>query len=315
LRWRIVSLDGRGRAAIHGSNKGRDVHVRGIRSGEILLEVLLDGARVASIRALVRPLKRIKCRFNIINGPKGTATRAGPKDIVKHLAIANRYLRQAGILFELDTDETVSDGAKPTKVPGIFRISVAKGVTKNISLAGFPKATGLNYRPDLMNFAYIHSVQELPSGGRVLGAATDFPASNAGATISDRGTPSTSWIPPTGLPPDSTAKTVTMKLLGKRQRNNHPKLFAMYITNACGSPRSEAGMMAYANTIAHEIGHVLNLRHRNRNIMRGGTETSGHDGMRHPPQENLMHAKNPPVQAQDIDLIQAKAIHSSPLVP
>lgn len=313
LRWEVHSLGG-GRAEFHGGNTGEDVYLRGTRNGQILLEAKLEGARVASIRATVMEIKKIKCRFTIVNGPKGSTTLAGPKDIVKHLAIANRILRQAGIWFVLDTDKTVSDGAKPTKIPGIFRVQVRRGITRNISLAGFPKATQLNYRENLMNFVYIHSCAPLATGGRILGAATDFPASRAGGTISDNGTPSSSWIPPTGLPPDATAKTNRMKLLGRRQRAGHPKLFAMYITNACGKPASEAGMFTYGNTIAHEIGHVLNLRHRNLDMKNKGVETSGHDGIKHPPQENLMHANNPASQAQDIDLLQVKAIHRSPLL-
>ena len=313
LRWKIHSISGGGRAEVFGSNKGDQVYVRGIASGEILIEVTLDGARVAAIRARVMRIKTIKCRFTIVNGPRGSGTLSGPSDIVKHLAIANRFLRQAGIWFVLDTGKTVKDRARATKIPGIFRVSVARGVTRNISLSGFPTATQLNYVENLMNFVYIHSCAPLPSGGRILGAATDFPASRAGTRISDSGTPSSSWIPPTGLPPDATAKRNTMKLLARRQRNNHPKLFAMYITNACGSPTSNAGMLTYGTTIAHEIGHVLSLRHRNLNIMRGGVETSGHDGLKHPPQENLMHANNPATQAQDLDLLQVKAIHRSPL--
>ncbi len=313
LRWKVHSISGGGRAVIFGGNKGDQVFVRGISSGEILIEVTLDGARVAAIRARVMRIKKIKCRFTIVNGPKGSGTLSGPSDIVKHLAIANRILRQAGIWFVLDTAKTVTDRARATKIPGIFRVSVARGVTRNISLAGFPKATQLNYVENLMNFVYIHSCAPLATGGRILGAATDFPASRAGASISDSGTPSSSWIPPTGLPPDATAKRNTMKLLSRRQRNNHAKLFAMYITNACGSPTSNAGMFTYGNTIAHEIGHVLSLRHRNLNIMKGGVETSGHDGLKHPPQENLMHANNGPTLAQDLDLLQVKAIHRSPL--
>ncbi len=313
LRWKVHSISSGGRAEIFGSNKGDQVFVRGISSGEILIEVTLDGARVAAIRARVMRIKQIKCRFTIINGPRGSGTLSGPSDIVKHLAIANRILRQAGIWFVLDTGKTVKDRARATKIPGIFRVSVARGVTRNISLSGFPKATQLNYVENLMNFVYIHSCAPLATGGRILGAATDFPASRAGATISDSGTPSSSWIPPTGLPPDATAKRNTMKLLPSRQRNSHPKLFAMYITNACGSPTSNAGMFTYGNTIAHEIGHVLSLRHRNLNIMKDGVETSGHDGLKHPPQENLMHASNSATVAQDLDLLQVKAIHRSPL--
>jgi hypothetical protein len=61
-----------------------------------------------------------------------------------------------------------------------------------------------------------------------------------------------------------------------------------------------------ANTLAHEFGHIVNLAHRPQ--VRG-------DGLPLPLNENLMHPTNPPAQAQDLDVIQARAVHRSPLVP
>jgi hypothetical protein len=156
-----------------------------------------------------------------------------------------------------------------------------------------------------MNFAYIHSDR---NGN--MGAASDYPANGAGATISDAGTPSTSWNLPSGVAPDAAAGAVAMTLLAARQRPGHPNLFAMYVTNANGNPTTAAGHLTYANTIAHEFGHILNLAHRV-----DGVGSPFNDGVNFPPNENIMHFNNPGTIAQDFDIVQVRAIHRSPLVP
>jgi hypothetical protein len=76
----------------------------------------------------------------------------------------------------------------------------------------------------------------------------------------------------------------------------------------------------YANTMVHEFGHILNLGHRVE-----GTEPAHptkylykgifFDGLTHPPRENVMNWVETQDIAQDFDIIQARAMHESPLVP
>jgi hypothetical protein len=171
-----------------------------------------------------------------------------------------------------------------------------------------------------MNFAYVHSEV---SG--VLGAATDFPSSNAPAaagvrpTITDSRTPSTSWITPSGILPDAAAGAVAMQLIVGIQRAGHPLLYAMFVTDTHGDPSVLAIQQNYANTIIHEFLHILNLGHRVEGPGAGGVGLVAGgifwDGLSHPPQENLMHWNAPGSIAQDIDIIQALGARQSPLVP
>jgi len=307
LEW-SASPTGGGAVRFLGSPRGLKVMVYGTTAGAVRLDVRFRGALFATYRAIVMPLKRIPCRFNILNGPTGppaSRPRSTPANIQDHLAIANRFLRQLGLELVLDTNTTVKDGAVATAIPGIFRISVPAGRTRNIPPGSPPIATRLNYRLGVMNFAYVHSGISA-GGGTLLGRATDIPANGAGLSIQDSGTPSTSWILPTGVAPDAAAVTQTMNLFPAKLRPGHPQLFAMFVTDANGDPGNVAFQREYANTIVHEFGHNLGLRHR---------VGAGHDGLLHPPGENLMHGTNPGTLAQDFDIIQARAVHLSPIVP
>lgn len=306
LEWTVVTVSGRPSVRFVGNPKGAKVLVYGRVAGEVRLEVRMRGALVATYRALVQNLRQIPCRFNILNGPnRASIPRSTPADVQTHLAITNRFLRQVGLQLVLDTDPRRTHGATATGIPGIFRIRVSRGRTRNIADTGYSRSTRLNYRPNVMNFAYIHSDR---SGN--LGVAMDYPASNAGGSIRDSGTPSTSWISPTGIPPDAATRPQTMTLLAAGQRRGHPNLFSMYVTDANGDPTVLASQQTYAGTIAHEFGHILNLAHR---VDRAGSPFN--DGLNYPPGENLMHWNNPTTLAQDCDIVQAKAVRQSPLVP
>jgi hypothetical protein len=306
LKWTSVAVSG-GSVSFVGAPCGRKVLVYGRAAGEVRLECRFQGNLMGQYRALVGAVKKIPCRFNILNGPSAASQpRATPENVRDHLAIANRFLRQMALELVLDTDTSTKDGAVASHVPGIFRISCRTGLTRNVSVTGFMTATKFNYRPNVMNFAYIHS----DVGGN-LGAADAYPASGAGATITDSGSPSSSWKVPSGVKPDAAASPVVMTLLAARLRPGHPKLVSMYVTDGPnGDPSNINAMQTYAGTIAHEFGHNLNLAHR------VDSPTSPfNDKVNHPPGENVMHWNNPTTLAQDFDIIQAKAARQSPIVP
>ena len=283
------------------------VYGTGTAEGEVLLEMRFQGALFATYRALVLPVRQIRYRANILNGLSGSQPRSRPEHVRDHILIANRFLRQMAIELVPDPDDTVTDGAEPTEFPGIFRIRVAQGVTRNIPVGDWPRATRLNYRQGVFNFAYIHS----DHNGN-FGAATDYPASDAGMNIRDNGTPSTSWIRRSGIPPDIPVDPVEMDLLLSRERQAprwrvFPQLFAMYVTNGCGDPDFAWNQLTYGYVIAHELGHVLNLGHR-------GEFGEFGDGLIHPARQNVMCQGRGALVSQDFDIIQTRAVHQSPLV-
>lgn len=323
LEWTARPLNG-GAVAFVGPARGLKVLVYGTAAGEVLLEVRFRGALFATYRALVMNVKQIPCRCNILNGPSASSQpRATPANVQDHLNIANRFLRQLALELVLDADPTLKNNAKATGIPGIFRIRVAKGITWHIdSDPVVVPATGLNYRPGVMNFAYIHSERRPNIGG----AATDFPASNAAGapgvrpTVTDNGAPSTSWVSPTGILPDAAAGAVAMQLINAIQRPGHPRLFAMFLCDNIGDPAVLADQQLYAKSMAHELGHILNLGHRVEGAdatQATGLKANGvfWDGLTHPPMENIMYWQGVQAICQDFDIIQARAVHQSPLVP
>ncbi|MEM2991187.1 MAG: hypothetical protein QXQ02_08410 [Halobacteria archaeon] len=306
LQWSKRSLADSGDVEFVGRNTGLIIYVRGTHEGEVLLECRMEGVVLASYRALVRRIIDIPCRVNILNGPVGARPRSTPQDVDNHIKVANIFLRQLGLRLVLDNDQTVTDNAELSGIPGIFRINnVNAGVTRNVT-GNHPLCTRLNYRPGVLNIAYIHS-DSLGGGFVGLGMASDFSGSRFGTHVEDNGTPSTSWIRPSGIPPDGSARNVRMRVFRDDwRRSGHPHLYGLYVTSVGnGNPSSEIGILTYAGTIAHEIGHILTLRHR---------IGAGPDGLNRPPGTNLMHGTNPSTSAQDLDIIQARAVLGCPLL-
>lgn len=340
LVWSIVSVGG-GAASFVGQPHGLKVLVHGTTAGEIRLEVRFRGALFATYRAIVLPLKQIPCRINILNGPTaGSRPRATPTDAQNHLLLANRFLRQIGLELVLDTNTTRKNGATATTIPGIFRINVAATVTKNINgAANNLPATILNYRPGVMNFAYVHS----EASPNILGMGTDYPNSGLAApavtpappsaavapalanrpVLTDSGSPSDSWSLPSGVAPDAAAAAKTLYLINGFPRAGHPRLFAMFVTDRGGDPSVLANQLTYAQVIAHEFGHILNLGHRVEGAApvtaanATGLKDGGifWDGLNHPPNENVMHWTLGGTVEQDFDILQARGTRQSTLMP
>jgi len=296
-------------AAFLGGNQGSKVQVYGRAEGDLLLRMRFQGEIFAELRPTVKEIKNIPFRASILNGPNAASQpTARPEDVVRHIDVANRFLYQVGLQLVPDTDATRTHGATATAHAGIFRIRVSANRTRNVGGA-HPTASRLNYRHDILNIQYIRSIH-MP-GWLVFGLTTDFPDNSNGASIDDDDTPTPSWYQPPGngcgVDPDGPpGGPVSMVLFPKHQRAGHPNLFAFLITNDNGDATDPARDPFYGKVIVHELGHVLNLRHR---------VGPGPDGLGHPPRENIMCQGQPPGVSQDFDRLQAEAVRGSPLVP
>jgi len=308
LVWRIQPMDGNAR--FFGPPQGRRVSIHGTTAGEIGLEIRFRGNVVAFYRALVAPLVFIPCRCTILHGRTDTAAQRAARPttarIETHLLTANRFLWQLGIQLRLQDagqpigfhQASIPDAAfVETATAGIWTAEVPANRTANVDSESTTSQL-LNGHAWVPNFVYIRSFN-----AGILGLSTATGA-RASTWVTDSGTPSASWIPPCGVRPDRDSRTNRLRLFVSPS-HGHPNFYPMLLSDAHTSD------FEFAGTIAHEFGHSLNLDHR---IENPDHVPEWGDRLNHPPSTNLMHWNNPTTLAQDLDIIQAKAVRGGPLI-
>ena len=301
LVWKAESLDGKGEAKILGSKNGLGVHVYGTAEGTVKLTLTFMGVEVAVYRTLVMKIRSIPCRVNLFDGGAGFRTNSSAADVVKHLKTANLILRQAGVELKLDASNRTRDKASKLQT-GIFRVPLSRrrrGRARNLS-GNLPRAARMNYRPEVLSLVYVVSMASATTLGEAVMMpfnTSPKPAGGSFPQLTDSGTPSTSWISPSGVFPHGAATSQTLEMMQQTLHGRHKKAWAVTV---CNGNTSE---MQYANTLAHEVCHAMGLAHR-----------EATQDLLPELNENLMHATEGPDVAQDLDIVQAKAIHKSPLV-
>jgi hypothetical protein len=357
LVWWIIGEDGgeyRGKADFRNtdaSKHGTTIEVFGSREGDVLIQPYSGGFGYGMFRATVLPLRQVKYRINriftraVAPAPgKPGRTAQGPTrshdDAKRHIAIANIFLRQAGIELIPDTSTqkaapkpgnpqiglaaldgfivAVTDGqtAAGATIGGQFDVEVnAVSLTFRASDFRGNQAIQINARNEIITFAYIES----RSRNDAVAAANLIPRNHTpGLLLKDKGTPSSSLIVRSGIPDQVPVTEVRMRVGvsvgvgpapatpagGARNRN---LLWGIVVPTRTADAQNVPGGMTqdllYGGTLAHEVGHVLGLDHRT-------TTPPSADGLRTPRDKNLMFAGTTR-NMENVDIVQVKAIRNS----
>jgi hypothetical protein len=290
-------------------------------------------------------------RVNLLNGTNAatqvSAALRTPAIVQQHIDVAKTIYWQAGLLLVPDPDVTAFDGAVASGTAGIFiATATANSHTRNVNPNLKPAATRYNFKPGVINVVFIFSIADPFAPGSQYGVATDIqgiPLPNN----TDSGTPSNSWVLPTGIAPDGAAGKVKIKTFAgektrlqnpapgdkafiKARNTSNPPFVANDMTRLYAAilPATWGGSVASNGcNLAHEMGHVLGLMHRGSG---GLGNLAGHklsdDQVNskdikgklrgHPWLENVMTYGygDPNIFAMDIDLLQASVIRRHPSV-
>lgn len=334
FQWVVKS----GSVKFHGPTKGvLSVLAYGTATDTAPAEIELrdkdeKGPILALFRAWVGKVKHIPLRSTIIIGDGvGAKPRQTVDDVKRFIDLANVLMYQSGLLFVPDPTTTAWDGAVASAHPGVFSITTKdNSMTVGVEDNNPPHPVRLNFNPGVMHLCFVKSLKD---GGA--GVATDRPGLS-GANISMSGTPSSSWLPPSGVTPDAAAGTVTMLTMDKskgrttqgdldyvkERKKVDPTFSNASFDRLYGcimpdyTPPTDAD---WPQTIAHEVGHVLGLRHRGNpqtNIqlgkIGGNDNVNGAGGWGHPFEENVMSYGY--TLSQDLDLIQTMHIRGHPVL-
>jgi hypothetical protein len=306
LTWKV---SGAGAVDFIGKPNGLRVHVYGTRAGDIKLQLHYQGSVAAEYRGIVKRLKKVKCRVNLLDGGVGYRTKVGSRAALGHILVANRYLRQVGVRLSLDASNATPNKQGATSVSrrrrGIFRVQLPRaqrGDARNVGGSGNPRSLRYNFLPKVLNIVYLRSLTPSSTIGRVYARPANMspiPAGKSYPQMKDSGSPSTSWIKPSGVWPAKNAKTQTMECMDGKTDPAAADLWALALSNG------NSGWLQYGYSLAHEVGHMLGLAHR---------ESASTGDLLPDSKVNVMYATNVPLRRQDLDVIQARAVHNSPML-
>lgn len=274
---------------VYGVNAGRIRIVAASRHGDDTLEAVVVAPRTIRFR--------VQLLHDDADAPCGTRTTA--RQATAHIRIANIYLRQIGIRLIADPTDLASAGARLCTrngrcVPGFFEVEVPRDHLREVPNDGAPEVIRHNARPGVVQICYLESMRSGASGRSI-----NYPGNRYGSQIS------LTYRAMAGLPP----RRHTMTLTPAKLQADDPTIWGLVLTNVNERSDSVFTLQKYANTLAHEVGHLLCLAHRE-----AEADDPKNDGLTLPGPPNLMHAASQPPEAEDLDLIQAVAAHGSELI-
>jgi len=310
LLWRVVS----GPAVFVGSPNGTEVRLRGTgTAADTMAEIEVrwesqTGPILAKYRAWVGKLGTLPYRVNFLNGRNGQWNVAGIMSSAEAnsiMQVVRAIVYQAGIVMVPDPTTTCFDGASlhpAANTDGIYQMTVTSNThTRNVNHNVISRAVRYNFRPGVINFAFCHSTSQTNAAAvdrnGIAGTAAKVFNGAGGAGIVKQlgGSPSASWIKPSGVAGDAAGIVQNMSTIEPTDRANQAKQTdKAYVTarNTATPPFTAANMGSlYAChcpvvwgrnwlvgtpppltnaqyvwncgiNLAHELGHILGLAHR-----------------------------------------------------
>ena len=321
LFWRVAA----GPAVIIGPNRGLNIQVRGTGAAADTMatfEVRWDsdtGPILATYRAWVGKLGTLPYRVTALNGtiPALNVAALMPSATIQSIMqVTQAILYQAGIMLVPDTNVAAFEGAAlypAGNANAIFQVTVASNNhTRLVNNNMVSRSTRYNFRPGVINFAIVHSTLDSAGGINGPAAAVErngiagvaaavslikgnrfYKGGAVGSTKDLAGSPSTSWVDPSGEGTDPAGVKVTLKTISPTDRVKQAapmdkafvtarntaappftgammgQLYAAHVPAVWGQAQVAAGAWTAAQyiwkcgiNIAHELGHILGLNHR-----------------------------------------------------
>ncbi len=311
LTWAHETISGSPEFVVQEPRRGVSAvaYARGEGEGRITVS-RRGGPPLARLRVLARPPVTLNTRLivmmpqNASQFPNEAAAMRGvtERHFNREIDVANRFLQQVAIKL------------------GHATRSVRTGLSIGVNPDFLDERVSDLAEADTITFVVLHSGIDASGGqilpGSTLGKACGIPRTRAPLTqppalltqempcftgnvagFVDSGTPSTSLVPPTGVAPDGAAVPQRLAVI-VGDDNAIPVVFLyLQVEGANGLNTGVSG-----STIAHEVGHVLNLAHR------------GSDRMPFLGTQNPMMPSAESTDANDLDIAQAKIIWNSPLL-
>lgn len=318
--WKVRS----GPAVFVGGNTGVSVRARGTGAAADTMATFDvhwesdSGPVLATYRAWVGKLGTLPYRVTYLNGRGGNWQTTGIMPSAQAngiMQVVRAIMYQAGIVMVPDTDVTGYDGATlfpPGNTNAIFQTTVTSNRhTRNVNHNIVSRSTRYNFRPGTINFAFVHSTSQsnaaavdrngiAGSAGKVtwFKGKLYYNGGDKGSTKKLGGSPSTSWIKPSGVPTDAKGIDHTLQTIAPTKRSTQAKgydksyvrarntaappfvaadmdqLYACQCPVVWGRQNMVAVPPAAASwtlaqytwncgiNLAHELGHILGLAHR-----------------------------------------------------
>ena len=305
-------------------NRGLTVSIYGVNAGPIRLDVYLltqDGKNplVETYDAIVVNPKVVYYRVQLLHGVGGDKTKVSTAGAISQIALANVYLRQAGISLQPDpiTNTTfaapgisvAARNAAANATAGVYNLTITQDAAPPVKNMLFGNPTEddfrrsiplLNDRPGVIQIIYVdHPLNADNNFGVTLLAPPNSNYSKDGFQVSYR--------------PGSAKKYLDKPMTMFAPTQQIGKAWGLYLFGTNAAPGNNFTASAvYAQTLADEMGHILGLAHRDPDLI--GNDNlyfPGDNGAKLPvtnPNYNLMSIG---FKGDDFDLIQVLAMQGS----